>query len=388
MRAFAPFALVTAVTVLGACGSPGEPSDTPAADQQLTLPIRYASSHEFTIYHRIQPDLPIDETRLSYGLADGYPQEVTITTKGIALSPECRARLGGVVWSRLVDVKGTAARLSLSAGTIEVELIEEGEVTAILEGDLTGQECTPPDKPVVSSVKLYHRVVLQVDRVAGFVVDQLSQQYGDCKDQLVLPSGVPLRTPVAHPLNAAGRRFDPENAPSAAAIVLRSTGSLSAAANSWELVADPGTVSVSVETPLPVQGLRSFQVVGPASLSSAPATLYLERALSKGSMRERIQEGMSYKLHFPEQRNSVTVEVSPAMTTFGKLCANLPGVWFAASSSTPEQCTPRTPSAGDAETFPLNPFPIATIGSLGECRLEVTIPGSSWRWTTRFSTTR
>lgn len=356
MRASAPLMLVT---VLSACGLLGEPSDAPVSGHQLTLPIRYASSHELTIYHRVQPDLPIGVTELSYGLFDGYPQNVTIAAKGMALTPECKARLGSVVWSKLVDVKGTAARLSLSAGRIEVELLSEGSVSAILEGDITEQECAPPDKPVMSSIKLFHRVVLQVDRVAGFFVDQPNQQLNDCQDQLVLPSRVPLRAPVAHPVNAAGRRFDPRNAPSAAAIVLRSTGAWTAA-DPGELMAEPGMVSVSVETQLPVQGLRSFRIVGPESLTSAPATLYLERALAKGSVRERIQEGTSYKLLFPEQRNSVTVEVSPAMTAFGRLCANLPGTWFAATSSTPEQCAPRatsTPSTDDAATFSLNPFP-------------------------------
>lgn len=391
MRAAAPFVLVTVgtlLTSLGACGSLGEPSDAPAAGHQLTLPIRYASSHELTIYHRVQPDLPIGMTELSYGLADGYPQKVRIAAKGIALSPECEARLGEVVWSKLVDVKGTAARLSLTAGWIDVELLAEGAVSATLEGEILGQECAPKDKPAVNSVKLFHRVVLQVDRVAGFVVDQPNQQLNDCQDQLVLPSRVPLRAPVAHPLNAAGRRFDPRNAPSAAPIVLRSTGAW-IAADPGELMADPGMVSVSVDTQLPVQGLRSFRIAGPESLTTVPITLYLEHALSKGSMRERIQEGMTYKLRFPEQRNSVSIEVSPAMTEFGKLCANLPPTWFAATSSTPEQCAPRaTGASADAETFPLNPFPIATIGSLGECRLEVTLPGSGFRWTTRFGTTR
>lgn len=142
-------------------------------------------------------------------------------------------------------------------------------------------------------------------------------------------------------------------------------------------------MAITVDTALPVLGLRTFTVVDPAALTSVQVALYLNKAVTKGVVVERITEGMAHRLFFPEQKNSVELRVEAAMTAQGKLCTQVPGAWFAVTSATPAQCPARTPDP--AELF--TPIPVATIGALGGCRLDVTIPGTSWRWTTQFSTT-
>jgi hypothetical protein len=104
----------------------------------------------------------------------------------------------------------------------------------------------------------------------------------------------------------------------------------------------------------------------------------------KGDISELIAEGMSYEIFFPELRNEVGIQADSAMTDRGKLCANVPGAWFSSTSATPAQCST---SAEGPEAFPESFVSVAAVGSPGECRLEVTIPGTSHRWTTKFSTT-
>lgn len=385
MRAFASLLLPI---VLTACGGPGAPpgDPPPAVPHELTLPVQYAASTQVLISAKFDAAWATAATELSYGLTDGYPRQGTISVQGgYVLFPGCQANLGAVVWRSLGQVQGTAAKLDLVGGKLAVDLREEGTVSALLEGEITDQHCVVGSDPAVTVVPLRHRVTLQVHRVAGFVVDQFHQQLGNCWGPMVLPSGALLWAPAAHPLDAAGQRFEPVNAPTPATITLRSDGALLPGADPGRLSAGAGTVALSVDTGLPVQGLGSFAVVDPAALTSVQAALYLRKAATKGNVTERIEEGSSYQLFFPEQANAVDILVDSAMTARGKLCANVPGAWFATTSATPAQCAA---SASAAAEFPANPIPVAAIGALGECRLAVTIPGTSLSWAARFSTTR
>lgn len=383
-------ALFVAGIVLTACGAgPGPtigdpPPEAPGLAHELKLPAQHASSQEVTVYAELDGDLATELTELSYALADGYPSQVTLSAKdGFVVTQGCSIRLGAVVWKSLAEVQGSAAKLELDAGTLAIELREEGDVSALLEGEITEQHCTSEDGKVVTSIQLEHRVVLHVRPIAGFVVEQFHQQLGDCQDSVVLPSGAPLWAPTASPLDAAEQRFEAANAPAPVAITLRADGALTQLADG-HLSAEAGTVAVSLDTPLPVHGLRSFEVVGPEALTSVQAALYLRKAAAKGNISERIEEGMSYKLFFPEQSNEVEIEVDSAMTSRGELCANIPADWFSATSSTPEQCIASAEgSESDATSF----VSVAAVRSPGECALEVTIPGTSQRWTTKFSTT-
>ena len=391
MRTLASLVTVIALTACDAPPASGptdpqrdDPSEVLSGAHELTLPVTYASSHEVIVYAELDGDQATDLTELSYGLADGYPRQVEINPKdGFILDNACQLEPGIVVWRSIVDVQGTAASVELIGGALAARLREEGTVTALLEGEIAAQHCTFGDEPSVTTVPLQHRVVLQVHQVEGFVVEQLHQVLADCWESMVLPSDALLRAPTAKPLDGAGQPFEPLNAPTPVTITLRSDGALTPADQAGQFWAEPGEVSVSVDTTLPVHGLRSFDVVGPDALTSVDAALYLQKAASKGSVVERIEDGMSYRVFFPELRNTVEVQVESAMTTHGKLCANVPGTWFASSSATPEQCAA---DPGSPEEFS-SAIPIATIVSDGECRLQVTIPGTSHEWNTQFKTT-
>jgi hypothetical protein len=379
-------ALFVAGIVLTACGAgPGEPPpEAPGLAHELTLPAKLASSHEVTLYSHLDDGQATELTEVSYGLTDGYPTRVTLSARdGYVLSQGCELRLGAVVWQSIVEVQGTAAKLDLDKGTLALDLREEGDVSVLLEGEITEQHCTSGDGPAVTSIPLKHRVVLHVHRVAGFVVEQFHQQLADCWDSMVLPSGATLWAPAASPLDAEGQRFEAANAPTPVAITLRSDGALTPVGEA-QLSAEAGTVSVLVDTMLPVQGLRSFDVVGPDALTAVEAALYLRKAASKGDISERIEEGMSYEIFFPELSNEVEIHVDSAMTARGKLCANIPAAWFSSTSATPEQCEA---SAEGTEAVSSSFVSVAAVRSPGECRLEVTLPGTSQRWTTKFSTT-
>ncbi len=362
-----------------------ESPDLLSAAHELTLPASYASSHEVIVYAELEGESTTVLTELSYGLADGYPRRVEISAgNGFILDDACRLEPGTVVWRSIADVQGTAASLDLVGGALTVELREEGTVTALLAGEIAATDCTFGDEPAVTTVPLQHRIVLRVARVEGFVVEQFHQVLADCWDAMVLPSDALLWAPSARPLDGAGQPFAPLNAPSPVTITLRSDGALTPADEAGQFWAGPGEVAVSVDTPLPVHGLQAFDVVGPDALTAVEAALYLQKTASKGTVVERIEDGMSYRVFFPELRNTVDVRVDSAMTTHGKLCANVPGSWFASSSATPEQC-----AAGpvEPEEFWSGQVPIATIRAEGECRLQVTIPGTAHEWNTQFTTT-
>lgn len=390
MRTLAPF---TAAIVLTACGAePGLPNPKPhdpppevtPASHELKLPASVASSQEVIVYAKREGAKASYETELHYALAGGYPSQVTLAPEGgYVISQGCKLRLGTVVWKSIADVQGTAAKVALDGGKLAIDLLEEGDVSLLLEGEVTGQECTPESGPPETSIPLQHRVVLHTHHVAGFVVEQFNQVLSDCWGAMVLPSGAPVSVPTAAPLAADGARFDAANAPAPVAITLRSPGALTLL-DSGRFSAEAGTVSLSLDTKLPVEGLQSFEVVGPDALTAVDAELYLSKAASKGSITEAIDEGMSYSIFFPEERNQVVIRATSAMTALGKLCDNVPGEWFSSTSSTPEKCAA---VAGVTDPFSTSYIPVASILAPGECRVEVTIPKTTHGWTTSFITT-
>ncbi|MBL8971486.1 MAG: hypothetical protein JNK56_12935 [Myxococcales bacterium] len=349
----------------------------------LELPAVLAASHELLLYTDLDGDHASVATELHYGLHASYPRAVTVLPgTGLILAPECQPRPGDVVWHTLTELDGDAAGLTLAAGALAVDLRAEGTVTALLTGELQGQSCTLPGG-LVTTVPLAQRIVLRVDQVAGFTVEQFHQQLGDCPDRVVLPADAPLWAPTARPFNARAELFAPINAPTPVGITLRSPGALTAGADPWQLIAQPGVVTIAVDTTLPVRGLGSFTVIGPDALTSVAAALYLKTSASKGTVSEPIADGGSYPLFFPDQPNTVELHVDAATSELGKLCANLPAAWFAVSTTTPARCD--APAASDD---PLTSFiPIARIRAPGECRLAVQIPGTTHRWTTHFRTT-
>jgi hypothetical protein len=376
------------LVLLSACwpspSSSIDPSMVADGGHTLSWPAQYASAYDFMVYAKRDGQRVTAETELSYGLADGYPAQGTLgTAGGYVLGSGCNNSFGEVVWQSLVDVQGRAALVELVGDRVSVSLRAEGTVTAVLQGEITKVNCNVAGGPLVTAIPLQHRIVLHVHRVAGFRVDQFHQQLYSCGDSVVLPTATWLWAPAVQALNAVGQRFDPVNAPTPASMTLRSAAALTSGADRGRLMADAGVVSIAVDTSLPVQGLRSFQVVGAETLTSVQAGLYLRTTANKGEVSAPIEEGRSYRVYFPDRPSSVDIRIEEATTTQGKLCANLPAAWLVSTSATPQQCAA---AAASADPTPANPLPVATLLALGTCQMEVTIPGTNLRWPTTFNT--
>lgn len=340
---------------------------------ELQVPEEHATELTLQMYARADGTW---DTELDYALGDGYPAALTIIpSPSVYVIPGCSVPQGTATWSKLSNVQGTAATLSVDSGAISVALNTEGTVTAVLEGEASGLDCNS-----ATTLPLKHSLTIRVRRVTGFAVDQLHQRWPGCEEKVVLPAGVSAWLPVAHPLDANGQRFAAANAPSPVAMTLRSTAALARGMERWNLVASAGHVELSLDTTRPVQGLASFEVVSADALTGVDAKLFLRKAAAKGSVSEELVEGASYELWYPEQDNLVDLQVTSASSTEGMLCMPIPGEWLSASSSTPGQCSP---AGGEQYGAGL---PVAKIQSLGECRLEVTIPRTTHRWATSFST--
>ena len=362
--------LILAVALISCAPPPVPPEPKPT---ELILPVEHATDVPLQMYVRTNGEW---DTSITYALGDDHPTSLTITpSPEVYVIQGCSVPKGTATWSRLSNLQGGGASLSLANGVLSVTLLFEGTVTALLEGQATGIDCNG-----VTSLPLQHTLTIRVARISSFVVDQLHQRWPGCEQSVVIPAGVEAWIPQAHPLDASGQRFEAANAPKPAAITLRSTGGLSRTAESWELTAEAGHVELGFDTDKPVAGLKSFEVVGPEALTRVDAQLFLRKAAAKGSVSEQLTDGESYLLWYPEQENLVDLQVNDATTTAGKLCMPIPVEWLAAISSTPAQCGP----AGGEQYG--GGLPVAKILSPGECRLEVTIPSTSHRWATSFTT--
>lgn len=332
---------IALIICLAACGSPVPLPGEPVAQPELVFPTEYAAATELIAYAQYVPGQATEFTEITYVLGDEYPREVTLVpSNGYALGGGCRTHFGKLSWTRLVSAEGDAATVSLESGQLKVALRNEGEVSVLLEGTVDSQECPAVDGTTLTIVPLQHRLTLRVHRAASVLVDQLSQRWPECATKVVLPANSVLWVPRAHLVNAAGQQFSAANAPTPFEVTLRSNAAL------WldgsELRADEGTVSISVNTSLPVRGLSAFEVVGPETVSSVQAELFLRKAASKGNVSERLVEDQSYLIWNPEEFNSVDVRVEAVQTSQGRLCAPVPAEWFVAVSATPEQCAPVT----------------------------------------------
>ncbi|MFY0540525.1 hypothetical protein [Nannocystis pusilla] len=188
----------------------------PAPVHTLTFPAVLAASHELLTFADLDGDRASARTELAYGLHPDYPDRVTLMPGvGMVLAPECQAQQGELVWHSLAEVEGSAARLELRAGALAIELRDEGTVSALLLGELRGQDCALPG--VATVVPLAHRIVLQVDRVAGFMVKPFHQQFDGCHDRVVLPADAPLGAPTVRALDDQDTLLELINAPTPSA---------------------------------------------------------------------------------------------------------------------------------------------------------------------------
>ncbi len=360
-----------------ASAPPTTTSPPPATVHEVTVPAQTTTSHDGdTLFGSVVDQRLLVSNELTYALGDDYPRKVTVAAPRVCLGKACTP-VYWPRWTAITHQEGDAAKVDLdvATGRLTLELLAEGTVTLLVEGTVTGEAAT------TSRLEL----VLHVTRVAGFVIEQRDQLTYACPDTLVLPADAPWDAPTVSCLDAADEPFYAANAPVPAAVTVRSEGTL-ALAGAGQLAAAAGRVTLAIDTALPVRGLRSFEVVGPETVTSAQTSFYLNRAIetmgSSGSQWAPIVEGTSYPIPVPGRRNTVAMMPGVATTTRGPLCAPIPIRWFASSTSTPEQCAARgSLGALDGE----DTFTIGTVLAPGECQLAVTIPGTSQRWTTRFT---
>jgi hypothetical protein len=316
--------------LLPACGvtaTPGpslRPQDLPpdaALPAEVEVLPQLASSTKVSIYAQLlQPGVASYSSELSFALGDGYPAQITVTPTDAVyvVSRGCRLdTLPTAVWTSLVRTDGDAAGLALAGGVLTVDLKKEGAVTAVLEGELQGLHCTI-DGAEVTSLPLHHELTLHVERVSGFFVQHLAQIWPGCDGPtMVLPEGLDFELPQVHPLNGAGGRFHAENAPAPVRATLRSAGGLVSENHQWHLTSGAGQVTVTLDSPLPVTGVQTFEVVRPGSLSSLTAAVYLTVTASKGVTSRQITDGETYPVFFPTQPNTVDIKVDAAATEKG-----------------------------------------------------------------------
>jgi hypothetical protein len=363
--------------------APTDPGTATPSEHTLVVPAEHPTTTAIEGLVTFTGDRLNQKTELVYGLAEGYPRQVTITLgKSYVVKSGCQERFAQGSWTAITGRTGTAATVALVDGALTVELQEEGDGMVLVAGEIPGLPCGPEGEPG-PAVVFEHLVELHVKRVAGLRLTHSTTGASACTDVLVLPSEHRLWLPQVLALDGAGQPFWPVNAKVPATLTLHSDGELAVGPEPWSFVAAAGAVAVEVDSSLSVEGLQRFDVVGPEALTSVQAELYLRRAVAKGDHSQIIENGKSYPVWFPDRSNGVDLRVETAMTTHGELCAKVPRGWFTVTSATPEQCAVKI-EEDDAYAQGVT---LATLQSLGECRLDVTVPGAPQRWTTSFHTT-
>lgn len=382
-------AVLLTVAFASACGGPAvvpsvKPEPGPRVSE-LAYPARTATHVHTDVYARLEGTQAVHETEVSYALGEGYPAHLTLSPTGIVYIawPGCSSMTPTVAgWTSLGQVTGDAATLTLTEGLLTVDLLREGTVTAVLEGEVTGPGCKV-DGVLVTTLALRHRLTVRVRRIHGLQLEHPSRYWPGCDTgTMTVVTGAELAAPTAHPVDFEGALFAAANAPQPVALTLRASEGLIATTMSHWRYLGTGRVTIEAATPLPLTGVRAFEVVGRDALTRVDAALYLSRTASKGGVSTLIEEGASYRLFFPDEPNTVSLLTDQVTTTAGPLCGWIPGDWYAAATETPAQCAVRA-----AEPDALSGGMIGIVGA-GECRMSVTIPGTAFAWRAAFSTTR
>lgn len=381
MRAIVPMLLLVG------CGR-GLPEDRPTvtapaeqpqemkAWRQPALPI---TSRALDVIGDVMGDTVVVESTVTYGLAEGYPTELELSPSRVVFPRGCG--FGGnatATWSSLRVISGDAAGLSVSAGKVRVSLVKEGVVVAELGGSMDWLNPAEGSGACqgVSSLELRHRVTIRVMAVTGFRLKSFGP-LGSCGPRPVIPAQVPLLLPRVQGLASNGEAFFPANADPAATLIV--TGAV-LPTNDSSPSFGPGPVTISVDSTLPVDGLRTFEVVDHTQVTDVQGKLVLYAMAAKGVVPLPIVEGADLRL-FTEEGNFVALQVESTTTTLGRLCAPPPAEWFLTDSSTPSVCT--TPARGS----PYTGIPLVSLNRQGECRFETRVPGGPLRWSSAFSAT-
>ncbi len=383
--------LMTCALTLVACGPLPEPGPAPVAAAtvdasvpfvEVVFPARVETRLQATVYAQLDGGTAIVSTQRDFALDEQYPTSVVLEPTGGTVV-NCSQTIPFASWKTIRSISGDAATVALGpSGALSVTLVHEGTVTVVIEGDVGGVRCIV-DGGERTSVPLLHTMTLKVQRVAGFVVEHPSRFQEGCEgERLVMPIGADVAVPTALPLDGAGRKFLAANAPAAVSLTLRTQRDVTVTGNAWRL-SQPGQVEVSLATRLPVQGVKTFEVVGPDSVRAIDAALYLTLEAAKGSVSQRVEDGGSYRVFFPTGENTVELRVNSATMNTGPLCSQVPPSWLLASSSTPEQCRVVSPAPGYA-----GGTHVASLVAAGACGLDVVLKGTGFHWAAAFSTTR
>jgi hypothetical protein len=371
-----PFRLITFLLALTtACGAPPVPMEPDVAlpDAGLVRETRYVALIARVVTPNLgrtvvvaRLDAGVVAADLAYDLAlePDLPRSLMVDLG----SEVYRGASPGGPWTaswREVVTQGLTGSL-LKSTFLQLEASDAGTHRLEVRGEVSDSSSRWP---------LVTTVTVRARPVEGYRFTSFNQRWSrGCEDSVRIATGAYAMMPTVQPV-FAGEAFTVSNAPRPVAFELESSERVEVQDSGFGFrVHAPATVMLRARTERPVDGLERLEVVGPSAVTSIETKFQLLRAAAKGGVLTAIEPGTSYPLFRPDEENVVRLDASEVMTADGPLCSEVPASWFEFSTETPAVCVPREQ--------------VVRILGAGECRLSATLRGTSFRWDTRFTTTR
>lgn len=362
-------ALVLLVCLVG-CAGPGptrEPEPEPTDSTIVSVP---SSTKPIDVIGTLENDTALAASEVVFGLHDGYPTQIDLVPSKVVFIDQCRfSSESSVSWNVLRVVSGSGAAVVLQGSDlIRATLEDEGTVELELEGVIAGAQCN-----TARLVPLKQKLSLKVIRVAGFDVRSYGP-IGFCGEMPVVPSEQTLSLPQVYAVSRSGEVFMPANASPAATLVMNGVRRYS------ETVFAPGRVTFSVNTTLPVTGLKGFDVVGPESVTAMDVSLGVQVRQSKGSQQVPLTEADQSVRFFFAEGNTVTLSATETTTSLGRLCAPPSQSWFVTTVTPGSVCEPRSIEF-------IGGVPLLAMDGPGLCSFETRVSGTALSWRGSFTAT-